>query len=814
LEYTVSLDLLELNDTPYAVDSVKGMSGAKISEPEELDYGGSAFAGWYMDGAIWNFETDVVEGEMTLVAKWVRNAKANYTIYYYEMDLDGNYPDTAASSLTEEGYVGDKVIAPGKTGFSMDSTQEGHASQGMIGEDGLILNVYLSRNKYRYTINYNDNGATSSVSSEVYYGAVLTEPEAVDRPGYQLKGWSGLVDQMPASEITVTAQWQGLNYTVEFDANITGLGDVTDADLTGTMEVQSFVYGGNDALNVNAFALNGTGYAFNGWNTKADGSGTYINNQQSEPFLPQEENEIFTLYAQWIKGETIEYTVAYMVMEYKQVGYMVSAGEVPMTGVVGAYIQIDALQDTDLINGLEDHGIDDWNPQHFYVEKPNVILKASDAGNKFEVRYYRNMYSAILDPNGGTFKSGTSIGDQTLTADTSKSVVFGTGIYNSEVKLTNVLNVVPVREGYVFNGWQGRYYTYAGTEENWYADGYNYVIMEGDQTLTAEWKRESVKLEYYDDINQKVLGTVSAQPGEAITPPEVSRDETGRYTFVEWSENYTHMPEEGGKVYAVWEPTKFKVYFEPNLPAGVDESSLKGEMPEYADGFVHFTDKALPENQWDLSDAGYVFTGWEIYYSANDPRNEIIEDGALIGDKIYPMSYSGDMYLMAQWEVGTPVQISIRVHEMTSDGSGYELLRTFSEEALLGGTFQWDVPWDHSAFYPSAKWDKDSIQTTFKVTEENQIFDVYVDLKQVTLTYDFNGGVLDETQAHTEAGTYYYNTKVVFPVLKKDGYELLYWKDANGNPIRVNDANFAGYWLTKNNTLTAVWKEITPEAEE
>lgn len=84
-------------------------------------------------------------------------------------------------------------------------------------------------------------------------------------------------------------------YTVHFDANA--------ADAAGTMADESFAYDSAKALSANAFTR--PHFAFAGWNTKADGSGTSYTDAQSVSNLTAEQNGTVTLYAQWKRTETL-----------------------------------------------------------------------------------------------------------------------------------------------------------------------------------------------------------------------------------------------------------------------------------------------------------------------------------------------------------------------------------------------------------------------------------------------------------------------------------------------------------------------------
>ena len=91
--------------------------------------------------------------------------------------------------------------------------------------------------------------------------------------------------------ITLYAEWkESFNYYVHYDAN----------DGTGTMEDQEFTYNANAiSLSKNTFIKDG--YIFAGWNTQADGKGTYYNDEEAVKNLIDIEDGTITLYAQYLK---------------------------------------------------------------------------------------------------------------------------------------------------------------------------------------------------------------------------------------------------------------------------------------------------------------------------------------------------------------------------------------------------------------------------------------------------------------------------------------------------------------------------------
>ena len=125
--------------------------------------------------------------------------------------------------------------------------------------------------------------------------------------GYTFLGWTGTDLTEATKEVTVTtghwgdrsytATWEPNPYKVHFDAN----------NGEGTMEDQNFVYDAAQDLTANAFTR--TGYTYEGWNTKADGSGTPYTDKQEVKNLTTERDKVVTMYAQW-KIITFNVTIA------------------------------------------------------------------------------------------------------------------------------------------------------------------------------------------------------------------------------------------------------------------------------------------------------------------------------------------------------------------------------------------------------------------------------------------------------------------------------------------------------------------------
>lgn len=185
---------------------------------------------------------------------------------------------------------GDSVGAP--SSYTFDSVTENHA-------------IEASFAPITYTVSFDPNGAEGLMPSLIMtYGETrqLTSNSFI-RPGYLFTGWNTRPDGSGApyedaqavqdlcstdgAVIELYAQWRPVEYDVIFDAN----------SGTGSMPSQHFIYDQAQALASNAFTK--TGYAFDGWSTRQDGSGEAFSNEQEARNLAANHGDTITLYAKW-----------------------------------------------------------------------------------------------------------------------------------------------------------------------------------------------------------------------------------------------------------------------------------------------------------------------------------------------------------------------------------------------------------------------------------------------------------------------------------------------------------------------------------
>ncbi len=231
------------------------------------------------------------------------DAVLDYTYQWYK---DGTAIDGAESPvLTLDGNVSDSgtykvvVTASLKSGAGIVVTEKTAS-----GEKEQKVKIARAANTLLYDANGGTGGATSNYSG----GATIkTSGNIPAKTGYTFAGWDTAADgsgeRYAAGElytfvndngnggckVTLYAQWTANTYTVVFDIN----GGYGSKEIT-----QQMTYDVSAKLTENTYSA--FHYYYNGWNTKADGSGTSYADGAEVINLSSQAGETVRLYAQWI----------------------------------------------------------------------------------------------------------------------------------------------------------------------------------------------------------------------------------------------------------------------------------------------------------------------------------------------------------------------------------------------------------------------------------------------------------------------------------------------------------------------------------
>ena len=371
--------------------------------------------------------------------------------------------------------------------------------------------------------------------------------------GYRSGKWDAKHDTVNelTENKTYTYTFVPIEYTVKFDAN----------GGEGNMDDQSRTYDDKTALTENDFTLEG--YTFNGWNTAADGSGTYFAESSTDNITSIDKATV-TLFAQWRANN---YTVK----------YDSNGGKGNMDNQSRTYDDKAALTANTFT--LEGYTFTGWKTGDdgsgiSYADGSTDIITSKDGDTVTLYAQWRvNNYTVKYDSNGGE----GNMDDQSR-------------IYDDKIALTE--NAFTF-EGKTFNGWNtaadGSGTPYANEEVN------NISSKDGDiVTLYAQWTIDTFTITW-KDYDGTVLETDSdvaygAMPEYNGETPKRGDSANIKYTFIGWTPEIDTV--KGATTYTatyseeeIIEPTEPTTPEEPTEPGTEDLTD-----PE--------SDPDIPDEDW------------------------------------------------------------------------------------------------------------------------------------------------------------------------------------------------------------------------
>ena len=277
-------------------------SGTRISEPEEPNYEGWFFEGWYKEAETttpWNFAADTVTGNVTLYAKWSKIL--SYTVTFDSQGGSPVPPITGigpGSAITEpENPIYENFIFKGwykeaecltPWDFNQDTVNNNITLY--ANWQPVVLNLY--------TVTFDSQGGSSvDPIQNVNAGSTILEPEAPKMEGFVFNGWHKEpecinpwdFDSHTVNEnTTLYAKWYAISipetYTVIFDSQ-------------GGSNVEAIKgIPAGATINMPAEPVR-TGYKFGGWFLEAEALVAWN-------FDADRVNGNMTLYAKWIADST------------------------------------------------------------------------------------------------------------------------------------------------------------------------------------------------------------------------------------------------------------------------------------------------------------------------------------------------------------------------------------------------------------------------------------------------------------------------------------------------------------------------------
>ncbi|WP_141499613.1 InlB B-repeat-containing protein [Paenibacillus luteus] len=730
---------------------------------------GHTFAGWntMADGSGTNYASSgtytMGAVGVTLYAQWTANS--------YLLAYDGNGASLGSVPSGGSYVYNTGVVVLGNTGslvkvgytFSgwntaADGSGTGYAAGGtfMMGAAGATL--YAQWTIANYTVAYDGNGETTGSApnggSYAYNTSVtvLGNTGSLVKTGHTFAGWNTAADgngtdyaagdtyTLGASGVILYAHWTANSYTVSYDGN----GAISGSAPSGG----SYEYKTGVTMLGNTGNLVRAGYAFVGWNTTADGSGTDY--AAGETYTMGASGVI--LYAQWSVNS---YTVSYD-------GNGAISGSVPIEGSYAYNTSVTVLGNTGILvktghtfvgwnTAADGSGTDYAAGGTYTMGAAGVTLYAQWTVNSYTVSYDGNGAISGSAPSGGSYAYNTSV---TVLGNTS-----------SLVKI-----------GYTFAGWN----TAADGSGTDYAAGGTYTMGAAGVTLYAQWTANSYLLAY--DGNGASLGNVPSGGSYVYNMGVVVLGNTGSlvkvgYTFSGWNTaadgsgtdfaaggTYT-MGAAGVVLYAKWTIGNYTVTYDGN--GAISGSVPTGGSYDYDAGVIVWG------NTGNLTKMGYVLSGWN---TATDGSGT----DYVAGDT-YTMGASG-VILYAQWTANS-YMLAYDVNGASSgsapSGGSYEyntgvtVLGNTGNLVRTGYAFTgWNTTADGSGTDYAAG-------GTYTMGAADVTLYAQWSANSYTLAYDGNG---TSSGSAPSGGSYEYNTAIVVlwntGSLVKAGYTFAGWNTA------------------------------------
>ncbi len=171
-------------------------------------------------------------------------------------------------------------------------------------------------NNFLYSGGIGGTGSSGSLVGRGYMGSYWTSTSSTVTADYFNIGGNtsgDLVVRPNASSgaYVYSSKYNGYLVRCVADQSNTGSTRITfnknNSSATGSMSVQTINAGTSTALTTNGFSS--SGYVFNGWNTKADGSGISYADEGAYYAIAGNETNNATLYAQWDQLVTITFSL-------------------------------------------------------------------------------------------------------------------------------------------------------------------------------------------------------------------------------------------------------------------------------------------------------------------------------------------------------------------------------------------------------------------------------------------------------------------------------------------------------------------------
>ena len=469
-----------------------------ITAPTDFIKTGYTFTGWDQEIP----ETMPAEN-MTITAQWTIN---QYTITF---DTDGGSEIAAITQDYNTAVTAPE--APTKEGYTFSGWDK--AIPDTIPAENMTIKAQWTINKY--TITFDTDGGSEIAAITQDYASTITAPANPTKTGYVFLGWDKTIPEtMPADDMTITARWQILQFTITFDTD----GGSSVADIT-----QNY----NTAITAPE-APTKEGYTFSGWDKVIPETmpaenvtikATWTINQYTITFVPGngEENVVKTQdYGTELTAPEAPTKTGYTFKGWDK--------EVPET-MPAADMTITALWDINQYTITFD--TDGGSEVAAITQDYASAVTAPEAPTKegYTFSGWDKVIPETMPAENVTIKATWTINQYTMifVLGNGEENVVKTQDYGTELTAPEA----PTKEGHTFTGWSPEVPTTVPAE---------------DQTFTAQFSVNTYVIRYYDEEGQ-LLWEDKVEYGAAVELREYTPADPNRFTFLEWiGEKFETMP--------------------------------------------------------------------------------------------------------------------------------------------------------------------------------------------------------------------------------------------------------------------------------
>ena len=613
----------------------------------------------------------------------------------------------------------------------------------------IILYAVWKIDSYTLTINPNggtwNNSTNKSTITQSYGSTYIIENPT--KTGYTFTGWTlsgkgslnGTTYTFGEGAATLTANYTANTYTVSYNSN----------GGSGTMTNDTATYDSNFITKKNTFTK--TGYTFNGWNEKADGTGTVWGLTTSGVYESGKTwkwtyTKNITLYAQW-KANT---NTKYVVKHYKQ-------------KLDGTYPS--EADDTDNLTGTADSSVSPAIKSYAGFTSPSLqtVTIAADGSTVVTYKYTRNKYTFTLGSTTGITTTG--------------STASGSYYYGSTITLKASANT-----GYIFTGWTSSNTNLVANQTNASA---TFTMPVGNITMTPSTGYASYTVTYDATTNGGNTAKQTASTKYKSLVDLTKKAEKSGYEFVGWNTNKDatsalssyEMPAKNVTLYAIYKKT---------LTATFNYYNSKSE-PRSVTIYNNATSGSITSPAALGTPNGYTFRHYSTSNVANAAKTIDANSAVVLtGNQTYYASYQKNVTLNFYYHSGTDTYAN---KQTSTTATGVQYLGY--NNAIVNSTVSIPSAVAGSTGYCGTSYKGVTAANSTTPISVNTGTTNYYAYYQATITYYYYNGSAHTTGAGTRTaysnGTNYVTTASAAPTPSSyDGAAFKGWSYTNDS---VNDRN-------------------------